>query len=146
MAACPTQLDEIVHRKIRHLGFYDNSGLGAGGVWLDPDRSGRNLVCHQPWPPDIIVDLFLSTNIEVKITTLTLSYLPLLFMRQPSWRQYPPHLLQPLGLRPQDLEGCASVRACACTRVHVGPPFPLQVLVDSATLPAKGIRVLYVAQ
>ena len=50
------------------MGFYDASGLGAGDVWLDPDRSGRNLVWHYPWTIYIIADLVSSTNIEGKIT------------------------------------------------------------------------------
>ena len=44
------------------------------------------------------------------------------------------------GLR---ASGLGRLRACECVRacVRVGPPFPLHVLVASATLPAKGIKV-----
>ena len=40
----PTHLTEIVRREPTHLGFCDASGLGAGGVWLDPARTGQHLV------------------------------------------------------------------------------------------------------
>ena len=40
----PTQLTEILRRKPTHLGFCNTSGLGAGGVWLDPSNSGKDLV------------------------------------------------------------------------------------------------------
>ena len=44
------------------------SGLGAGGVWLDPDRTGQNLVWRLPWPPDIVANLVSSTNPQGMIT------------------------------------------------------------------------------
>ena len=40
----PTHLAEIVRQEPAHLGFYDVLGIGAGGVWFDPDRTGHNLV------------------------------------------------------------------------------------------------------
>ena len=40
----PTHLADIVCREPTHLGFCDASGLGAGGVWLDPSNSGKDLV------------------------------------------------------------------------------------------------------
>ena len=43
-ASWPTHLAEIARREPTHLGFYDVSGLGAGGVWIDPARTGKNLV------------------------------------------------------------------------------------------------------
>ena len=36
----PTHLPEIVRLEPTHLGFCDAPGLGAGGVWLDPSRTG----------------------------------------------------------------------------------------------------------
>ena len=39
-----THLAEIVLREPTHLGFYDASRLGAGGVWLNPARTGHNLI------------------------------------------------------------------------------------------------------
>ena len=45
----------------------DASDLGAGGMWLDPARSGLYLVWRRPLPPDIIIDLVSLTNMEVKI-------------------------------------------------------------------------------
>ena len=43
-ATKPTHLAEIVCCKPTHLGFCDASGLGYGGVWLDPSCSGKDLV------------------------------------------------------------------------------------------------------
>ena len=50
-ASQPTHLAEIVRQEPTHLGFCDASGLGAGGVWLDPARTGQHLVWRLPWPP-----------------------------------------------------------------------------------------------
>ena len=67
-ASRPTHLAEIVRQDPTHLGFCDTSGLGAGGVWLDPDRTGQNLVWRLPWSPDIVANLVSSTNHQGKIT------------------------------------------------------------------------------
>ena len=50
----PTHLAEIVRHETIHIGFCDASGLGTGGMWLDPSRYGHNLVWHHPCPLDII--------------------------------------------------------------------------------------------
>ena len=68
----PTHIAEIVRRKPTHLGLCNASGLGAGIVWLDPSRSGKDIVWRHPWPADIISDLVSSTNREGKITNLDL--------------------------------------------------------------------------
>ena len=44
------------------MGFYDASGLGIRGVWLETSNSGISIVWHHLWPPDIIDDLVLVTN------------------------------------------------------------------------------------
>ena len=49
----PTYLAEIVQRLPTDIGFTDASGLGAGGVWIDPNEDGRNYVWSLPWPEDI---------------------------------------------------------------------------------------------
>ena len=71
-ASRPTHLAEIVHREPTHLGFCDTSGLGAGGVWLDPVRTGQNLVWRLPWPPNIADNLISGTNPQGKITNYDL--------------------------------------------------------------------------
>ena len=62
VASWPTHLEEIVRREPTHLGFCDASGLGAGGVWLDPARTGQNLVWRHPWPPYSVASLVSLTN------------------------------------------------------------------------------------
>ena len=64
----PTHLTGIIRREPTHLGFCNASGLGDRGVWLDPSRSGRDLVWRHPWPVDIVADLVSSTNREGTIT------------------------------------------------------------------------------
>ena len=72
MAAWPIYLGKIVRHEPTHMGFCDASGLGSGGVCLDPAKSGHNLVWHPPCPPDIIADLVSSINQEGKITNYNL--------------------------------------------------------------------------
>ena len=71
-ASRTTHLAEIVCREPTHLGFCVMSGLGAVGVWFDPDRTGRNLVWRNPWPPNIIASLVSSTNPQGMITNSNL--------------------------------------------------------------------------
>ena len=67
-ASRPTHLAEIICREPTHLGFCDASVIGAGVVWLDPARTGHNLVWRHPWPPDIISYLVSLANPQVTIT------------------------------------------------------------------------------
>ena len=82
----PTHLDEIVRHEPTHLGFCNASGLGAGGVWIDPSHLGKYLVWHHPWPADIIANLIYSMNREGKIRTWNLPHS--FSTRQPYLRQY----------------------------------------------------------
>ena len=77
--AQPTHLDDIVRQDPTHLGFCDASGIGTGGVWLDPFRSSSSIVWHCPWTPDIIAALILVknpggalTNSDLKLSDLVL--------------------------------------------------------------------------
>ena len=63
-----THLADIISRESIHMEFYNALVLEAGGGVLVPARSGRNFVCHHPWPPDMIVDLVSSKNLGGKIT------------------------------------------------------------------------------
>ena len=63
----PTYLAEIVQRLPTDIGFTDSSGLGAGGVWIDPNKDGRNYVWRLPWPEDI-TDLLSFDNLQGRIT------------------------------------------------------------------------------
>ena len=56
------------------MGFCDASGLEAGGVWLDPAVMGHNLVCQNPLPADVTIDLVSLFNPK---DTITNSYLEL---------------------------------------------------------------------
>ena len=59
---------EIVRHETTHMGLCDSSGLGAGGVWLDPYHSGQDLVWRYPWSEDIISNIVSSTNKEGTVT------------------------------------------------------------------------------
>ena len=39
------------------LGFCDASGVGTGGVWIDPDGTKKNLVWSLQWPEEIVADM-----------------------------------------------------------------------------------------
>ena len=52
-ASRPTHLEEIFHREPTHLGFCDASGIGAGGVWINPSVTGHNLVWQHTWSADV---------------------------------------------------------------------------------------------
>ena len=67
-ASRPTHLAEIVCRELTHIGLCDALGLGAVGVWLDPARTGQNLVWRHLWPPDIITILVSLTNPQGTVT------------------------------------------------------------------------------
>ena len=67
-ASQPTHLAKIIRRKPTHLGFFNASGLGGGGVWLDPPSLGKDLVWRHPWPEDIISNLVSSKKREGTIT------------------------------------------------------------------------------
>ena len=46
--AWTTHLAEIFRREPTHLGFCNTSGIGTGGVWLDPSRSQSIIVWRHP--------------------------------------------------------------------------------------------------
>ena len=76
--AWPTHLAEIFRRKPTHLELCNALGLGVGGMWLDPSRSGRNLVWRHPWLLDIIADLVSSNNLKGTITKSDLELVALI--------------------------------------------------------------------
>ena len=43
-------------------------------MWLDPARTGQNLVWQHPWPPDIIASLVSSTKPQGTITNSDLEF------------------------------------------------------------------------
>ena len=58
----PMHLAVIVCREPTHLGICDASGLGAGGVGLDPAGTGHNLVWQNTWSADVTAELVSPTN------------------------------------------------------------------------------------
>ena len=50
-------------------------------MWLDPARTGQNLVWQHPWPPDIIESLVSLTNPQITITNYDLE-LAALFLQE----------------------------------------------------------------
>ena len=55
--AQPRFFAEVVHCLLTALGFCGASGVGAGGVWIDTDGTGKNFIWHLQWPEDIIADM-----------------------------------------------------------------------------------------
>ena len=55
--ARPCFLAEVVPRLPTALGFCDALGVGAGGVWINPDGTGKNFVWRLQWLEDIVADL-----------------------------------------------------------------------------------------
>ena len=64
----PTYLAELVRRPASDLGYTDTLGLGAGGVWIDPSKYGKNYTWHVKCPADITQEMFSFTNTEGTIT------------------------------------------------------------------------------
>ena len=64
----PTFLASIVKRSPTDLGFTDASGIGGGGVWLDPNLDGVSYVWRLLWPDDISNDLVSLRNPHGRIT------------------------------------------------------------------------------
>ena len=68
MVSRPTYIAEIVQRLATDVGYTDASGLGCGGVLIDPDEDGIYYVWRLPWPEDIKADLVSSENTQGQIT------------------------------------------------------------------------------
>ena len=79
LLARPRLLAEVFHHLPTALGFCDASGVGTGGVWIDPDGSGKNFVWQVRWSADIVADLVTwknptrdITNSDLKLAALVL--------------------------------------------------------------------------
>ena len=55
--ARPHFVAEVVRRLPTALEFCNASGIGAGGVWINPDGKGKNFVWRLQWLEDIVADL-----------------------------------------------------------------------------------------
>ena len=65
----------------------DTSGIGAGGVWLNPSGSGTSLVWRHPWLPDIIKALITDRNPEGTLTNSDPIPPPSSSKRLPCWKR-----------------------------------------------------------
>ena len=79
MAYRPIYLVELVYPPTSDLGYTDASGLGSGGVWIDPNKDSKNYTWRVQWPSDITQDLVRFTNPEDTITNLDLELAALVF-------------------------------------------------------------------
>ena len=79
MADRPTYLVELVYPPTSDLGYTDASGLGSGGVWIDPNKDSKNYTWQVKWTADIIQEMVSCTNTEVTITNLDLELVVLVF-------------------------------------------------------------------
>ena len=92
----PTHLAEIVQRYASALGFTDASGLGAGGVWINPNADGHNFVWRFEWPADIVSDLVSWDNPRGRITNSDLELAALVLQEAvfplicPNWAWHAP--------------------------------------------------------
>ena len=75
----PTSLAEVVQRIPMDMGFCNAAGPGAGGVWLDPNNDGGNVVWRLQWPKNATNDLVSWSNSEGKITNLDLELVAVVF-------------------------------------------------------------------
>ena len=57
MGSWPTFFAEIIQRLATDVGYAKASGLGYGGVWIDPNEDGVHYVWHLPWPEEISADV-----------------------------------------------------------------------------------------
>ena len=80
----------MVRRLPTDLGFCDASGVGAGGVWIDPNGTGKNFVWRLQWPEDIVADLvtfgiptggITNSDLELAVMLLQESCFPLACLR-----------------------------------------------------------------
>ena len=78
LLARPRFLAEVVRCLLTALGFCNASSVGAGGVWIDPDGTGKNFVWRLPWPEDIVADLVTWENPTGGITNSDLELVALL--------------------------------------------------------------------
>ena len=69
-----TYLADLLHRPASDHGYTDTFGLGARGVWIDPNENSNNYTYRVKWPANITQELVSFTNPE---GTITNSYLEL---------------------------------------------------------------------
>ena len=64
----PIYLEDIVHRDVSDLGYCNVSGIGAVGVWIDPNKDRFNRVCQIQWPVNVVTELVRFQNPKGDIT------------------------------------------------------------------------------
>ena len=94
MGSQPTYLVEIVQCLATDMGYTNASGLGCGGVWIEPNEDGVRYVWRLPWPEDIMADLVSSKNPQGRITNSDFELAALVLQEEtftfvstdPTWR------------------------------------------------------------
>ena len=77
METCPTYLAEVFQQQPTALGVIDASGMGAGGVWIDPNKDNQKYVWRIQWQEDIRKDLVSWNNLNNRITNSDLELVAL---------------------------------------------------------------------
>ena len=62
MGSHRTFFDEIVQRLDSDMGYDNASGIGCGGVWIDPSEDGVHYAWRLPWPKEIMSYLVSTEN------------------------------------------------------------------------------------
>ena len=78
MGSRPTFVAQNSQRLATDVGYTDASGLGCGGVWIEPNKDGAHYVWRLPWPEDIMADLVSTDNSHGRITNSDIEFAALL--------------------------------------------------------------------
>ena len=82
MGSQPTYLAEIVQHLATDVGYTDASGIGYGGVWIDPNEDGVHYVWRLTWTADVMADLVSSKNPQGRITNSDLELAALVLQEE----------------------------------------------------------------
>ena len=94
MGSRPTLFEEIVQRLTTYMGYSNVSGLGFGGVWIEPNKDGVHYVWQLTCPEYIMADLFSTNNPQGRIANSGLELVALVLQEarftfvstNPTWR------------------------------------------------------------
>ena len=69
MGSCITYLTVILQCLTTNVGYTNSSGLGCGGVWIDPSKDDIHYIWRLHWPEDVKADLVSYDNTQRRIIT-----------------------------------------------------------------------------